>query len=88
MYIYIYIYIYIEQIIGELSCVRCYRVGYGTGLDFSTCNSDSDKRAYISVDQRKIKKVIMIIDEWWEKLELKNSALKIELLHSILYYLS
>jgi hypothetical protein len=30
----------------------------------------------------------VIIDEWWEKLELKNSTLKIELLHSILYYLS
>jgi len=43
--------------------VRCCRVAYGTGLDFSTCNSDSDRRAYISVDQRKIKKVKVIIDE-------------------------
>jgi hypothetical protein len=43
--------------------VRCCRVGYGMGLDFSTCNSVSDRRAYISVDQRKIKKVIVIIEE-------------------------
>jgi len=58
--------IYIEQIIGELSCVRCCRVGYGMNLDFLTCNSDNDndRRAYIGVDQRKIKKVIMIINEW------------------------
>jgi hypothetical protein len=34
------------------------------GLDFSICNSDIDRRAYIGVDQRKIKKkVIIIIDE-------------------------
>jgi hypothetical protein len=39
------------------------RVGYGMGLNFSTCNSVSDRRAYISVDQRKIKKVIVIIEE-------------------------
>jgi hypothetical protein len=51
------------------------RVGCGMGIDFSICNSDSDKRAYICVDQRKIKKVIVIIDEWWEKLELVNSCI-------------
>jgi len=61
----------LEQIIGEFSCVRCCRVGYGMNLDFLICNSDSDndndRRAYIGVDQRKIKKVIMIIDEWLKK---------------------
>ena len=45
--------------------MRCCRVGYGMNLDFLTCNSDNDndRRAYIGVDQRKIKKVIMIINE-------------------------
>jgi len=56
--------------------VRCCRVGYGMGLDFSTCNSVSDRRAYISVDQRKIKKVIVIIEEWKEKLESVNSCIR------------
>jgi len=56
--------------------VRCCRVGYGMGLDFSTCNNDSDRRAYIGVDQRKMKKVIVIIDEWWEKLESINSCIR------------
>ena len=55
--------IYIEQIIRELSCVRCCRVGYDMGLDFSTCNNDSDRRVYIGVDQKKKKKVIVIINE-------------------------
>ena len=34
-------------------------------LTFSTCNSDSDsdRKTYIGVDQEKIKKVILIIDE-------------------------
>ena len=53
--------IYIEQIIGELSFVRCCCVGYGTGLHFSTCNSNSDRKVYIDVDQRKIKKVLLVI---------------------------
>jgi len=47
--------------------VRCCRIGYSMNLDFLTCNSDNDndndRRAYIGVDQRKMKKVIMIIDE-------------------------
>jgi len=43
--------------------VRCCRVGYGIGLDFSICNSDNDMRAYFGVDQRKMKKVIMIVDK-------------------------
>jgi hypothetical protein len=36
------------------------------GLDFSTCDSDSDnnRRAYIiGINQRKIKKIIVKIDE-------------------------
>ena len=40
-----------KQIIGkllfELSFVRYCRTGYGMDLDFSTCNSDNDKRVYI-----------------------------------------
>jgi hypothetical protein len=32
-------------------------------LDFSTCNNDSNRRAYIGVDQIKMKKIIVIIDE-------------------------
>ena len=56
--------------------MRCCRVGYDMGLDFSICNSDIDRRTYIGVDQRKIKKkVIIIIDEWWEKIELVNSCI-------------
>jgi len=36
--------------------VRCCRVGYDMDLDFSTCNndSDSDKKGYISVGEKKI----------------------------------
>jgi hypothetical protein len=71
------IYIYInEQIIGELSCVRCCCVCYGMGLDFLTCNSDIDRRAYIDIDQNKIKKIIVIIDKRWEKLESVNSCME------------
>jgi hypothetical protein len=40
----------IAQIIGELLFVRC-------------CRKYIDRRAYIYVDQRKIKKAIVIIDE-------------------------
>ena len=45
--------------------MRCCRVGYDMNFDFLTCNSDNDndRRDYIGVDQRKMKKVIMIIDE-------------------------
>jgi len=51
----------------HFSCVRCCHVSHGMGLDFSTCDSgsDNDRRAYIiGVGQRKMKKIIVKIDEW------------------------
>ena len=80
IYIYIYIYIYMKQIIGkllfELSFVRYCRTGYGMDLDFSTCNSDNDKRVYIGDGPNKNKENNS--DNRWviRKIELVNSCIE------------